>query len=767
MKRFLSTLATAVQWAAVAVVLGSLSPTSASAAEAKRDPLDWTYWRGPEGNSISRETGLPDTIDPDGGEGSNLLWKRDDLGSRSTPIVMNGRLYTITRANPATPTEAERVVCLDAATGKTIWETVHNMWSSDVPDTRVGWSSVVGDPETGNVYSLGGAGLLQCHNGESGDILWEIPLHEQLGVLSTYGGRTNFPIVVDDVVIVPSVVIGWGDMALPSHRFVAFDKLTGEIRWFISTRLRPEDTIYSAPVLAVFNGQKVIVAGSGDGSIYAIQPRTGKIVWQYELSRRGINTSPTVDGNTVYVGHSEENPTGTKMGAVAAIRGDLTGDITGKGEIWKNIEIGVGKASILKVGDRVYCPDDSGKMYIFDAKTGEQIGRRVSLGTMNFSTPVYADGKIYHLEKNGRWYILTPDEKQGIARFKRGETMGNFPTGDELWASPVISHGRLYIATTGAMYCFEDKSKEHGSTERPPRPEESPVSEDTKPAQVQIIPAEALLQPGETKKFEVRIYNSKGQLLKDSDAQVKLTATGPITLDEGKSEFTTSQDAAHEAAYITAELEGGAKIRSRIRIVPPLPWKFDFEKLTDAPITWVGARYRHQLRNVDGNKMLVKISTIPKGTRSRLSMGPSDLHDYTIQADVKAADVASGKEPDIGVIAQGYTMEIGGRNKRLMIHSWFSHDKRYFTSQDFTLEPGVWYTMKLRASNQDGKAVLQGKVWKRDEQEPSEWTIELVDPQPNQSGSPGLFGNATNAEIFIDNVQVTPNGESLTKAGAE
>src|SRR4029450_5354266 len=63
------------------------------------DPLDWPYWRGPEGNSISRETGLPDTINPGGkpgsGDGSNLLWKRDDLGGRSTPIVMRGKLYTI------------------------------------------------------------------------------------------------------------------------------------------------------------------------------------------------------------------------------------------------------------------------------------------------------------------------------------------------------------------------------------------------------------------------------------------------------------------------------------------------------------------------------------------------------------------------------------------------------------------------------------------------------------------------------------------------
>ncbi len=44
---------------------------------------DWTYWRGPQMNGVSTEKNLPDEIDPAGGEGSNLLWKRD-IGSRST-----------------------------------------------------------------------------------------------------------------------------------------------------------------------------------------------------------------------------------------------------------------------------------------------------------------------------------------------------------------------------------------------------------------------------------------------------------------------------------------------------------------------------------------------------------------------------------------------------------------------------------------------------------------------------------------------------------
>jgi outer membrane protein assembly factor BamB len=736
------------------VVWTTIVSPAPAADETKIDPLDWLYWRGPEYNSISRETGLPDTINPDGGSGSNLAWKREDLGGRSTPIVLRGKLYTILRADPGATTEGERVVCIDAATSKDIWQSRHNVWSSDVPDTRVGWSSVAGDPETGNIYALGACGLLECYNGDTGKVLWSIPLHEQMGLVSTYGGRTNYPIVFEDLVIVGAVLVSWGDMAVPAHRFMAFDKRTGDFVWITSSRLRPPDTIYSAPVLATIGGQKLLIAGASDGWLYALQPRTGKIVWEYQLSRRGLNVSPTVDGDVVYTGHSEENMSGTKVGAVVAVNAAGTGNITQSGEIWKELEIADGKSSILKVDDRLYCPDDAGKLFVLNAKDGSQIGRKVTLGTINFASPIFADGKIYYVEKNGRWYIMTPDADEGVARFQRGKTTGTFPGSpqEECWASPVVSHGKLYILTTSALYCFEDTAKKHGSTARPAPAKEAAAADDQKPAQLQVIPCELLVGPGEKHQFSVRSYNAKGQLLKESKAQWKLE--GPGTINQ-QGEFTAPADSAHIATFVNAT-SGDLTARARIRIVPKLPWKFDFEGLKDAPITWVGARYRHVMRQVDGSNTMVKITTIPLGTRSRLSMGASSLHDYSVQTDFKAAG-AKGKEPDVGVIAQGYTLEVSGENRWLKLMSWIAHDKRTQKELEFDLEPNVWYRLKLRAANEDGQAVLQGKIWKRDDKEPADWTIEMKDPAPNMTGAPGLFGNATNAELFIDNVVVTPN----------
>jgi hypothetical protein len=53
--------------------------------------------------------------------------------------------------------------------------------------------------------------------------------------------------------------------------------------------------------------------------------------------------------------------------------------------------------------------------------------------------------------------------------------------------------------------------------------------------------------------------------------------------------------------------------------------------------------------------------------------------------------------------------------------------------------------------------VLRGKVWKRGGEEPKQWLVEAVDESPNLIGSPGLFGNAKDAEVFYDNIRVNAN----------
>jgi hypothetical protein len=205
---------------------------------------------------------------------------------------------------------------------------------------------------------------------------------------------------------------------------------------------------------------------------------------------------------------------------------------------------------------------------------------------------------------------------------------------------------------------------------------------------------------------------------------------------------------------VTAQV-GEMTSKARIRVIPPLPWKFTFDD-KQVPGTWIGAAYRHQPKEFDGQSVLVKISTIPKGTRSQSWMGFTSFHDYTIQADLYASGEID-RRADMGLINQRYTLDLMGKGQ-LQIRSWTPRlELRFAKTIPFDWTPGQWYTMKFRSETGTVGVTLKGKVWKRGEPEPTEWTIEATDKTPNLSGSPGLFGNSSVAEFYIDNVEVSAN----------
>ena len=732
----------------------AIAPTATMAADSSEpptaaiqiDPLDWPNWRGPEQNGISRETGLVDSWDKDG---ENLLWAKKELATRSSPIIMRGKLYTLCRSEPYSKREGEKVVCADAVTGDILWENKFNVFLSDVPDTRVGWSCVVGDPATGRVYALGVCGLFQCIDGETGKTVWSHSLSEEFGLLSTYGGRTNVPVIFEDMVLISAVITNWGDLARPGHRFMAFDKHDGSLVWLNGSPIPPDDTTYSTPATCVLGGKATLVYGSGDGRVWALQPRTGVPMWNYHLSLRGINVTRLIDGDTIFMGQSEENRDDNSMGAMAAINGVAgTGDITATGELWRNKQIMVGKSSPVLVDGKIYAFDDSNICFIVDPKTGEESKTRL-VGAITRASPVFADGKIY-ISTTSCWHVLEPT-RTGVRVAHRLRL--DLAAGEEAHGSVAISHGRIYFPTTDAIYCIGVPDHKVAATERPTPPKEDPIGADTTPAHVQVVPGESVIEPGDTIEFSVRLFNARGQLLEEKPAQFTVDANGQI---DAAGKYVCDSSASHSASIVSAKV-GELVGTARVRIVPPLPWKFDFEN-GEVPITWIGARNRHITRKLDdGNTVLVKVTTIPKGTRSQSWMGLPKYHDYTVQADVMG-DIRNGKMPDIGLIAQRYTSDLMGQSQQVQIRSWTSVLERFSVEAPFAWKPKVWYTTKFQAATEDGKAVLRAKVWEKGQPEPAEWTVVGEDIEPNLVGSPGLFGNANDAEIFIDNLTVTPNG---------
>ena len=411
---------------------------------------DWPSWRGPNQDGTSAETGL---ISDWSIEGENLLWDAEFMG-RSTPVVLNGRVYVLGRVGKDI-TEQERIACFDAKTGDLLWNHQINVFHTTISFNRVGWTNPVGDTETGNIYIHGVQGLFICFN-KDGDIVWSRSLTEEYGRISGYGGRVHTPVIAGNLVVVSYLNSGWGAQSIPRHRYFAFDKHNGDLIWVSTPGGRPLDTTYSTPVVTEINGHSLIIGGNADGGIYAMKQTTGEMVWGFKLSKRGINTSVIVAGTKVYATHSEENIDTTKMGRVVCIDGTGTGDVTATHEVWRYDAGGVGYASPTRNAGRIYVVDNSANMHCLNADTGELFWEH-SIGTVGKGSPVWADGKLYVPEVNGKFHILQPGadscESLSVQEISRADDDHYV----EIYGSPAIADGRIYFTTEERLYCIGRK----------------------------------------------------------------------------------------------------------------------------------------------------------------------------------------------------------------------------------------------------------------------------------------------------------------------
>ncbi len=117
-----------------------------------------------------------------------MAW-RVPYGSRSSPVVFGNRIYINTPVGDLTNTQ-ERLVALDADTGKLVWERRFSIYLSDVPQHRAAWASPAVDPQTGTIYVFTvGAQLFAIS--PDGKELWNRSLPDEYGAVTTHGGRTT------------------------------------------------------------------------------------------------------------------------------------------------------------------------------------------------------------------------------------------------------------------------------------------------------------------------------------------------------------------------------------------------------------------------------------------------------------------------------------------------------------------------------------------------------------------------------------------------
>ncbi|MCR9200300.1 MAG: PQQ-binding-like beta-propeller repeat protein [Planctomycetaceae bacterium] len=728
------------------VLIVAVASTSAIAA-------DWPSWRGPEHNGICRETGLVETWDYE--NGTNVLWE-SNVGGRAAPIVMNGRIYLQCRTEHDVSTGSkelidaqEQVICRDAATGDVIWVDRFNVFQTDIPAPRVGWAAMAGDTETGNVYMHSVSGLLRCYDAD-GKVQWEHSLFEEYGKISGYGGRTQAPLIDEDRVVVGFFGLNWGRTKAPPPKmtYYCFDKKTGELLWTSPVGGGPFDTNYSVATIGVVDGQRLLVGGGADGGVHAINARTGEPVWSFRMSKRGLNASPVIDGNMVYISHGEDNIDNLEFGRIQCINAVGTGDITETNNVWRVDGVKAGYTALVVKDGILYVIADTGKLHAYDSKSGEELWE-YSLGTVGKGSPIWADGKIYAMEVNGNIHILKPSREKCESLASVQLKASNGDGLDEIYATPAISDGRVFFVTRDRTICIGNENAGKKQDVEIPALVEADGGSDV--ATIRVRPFEQAFIGGGEIDYRVMGYNKLGQLIGEVDAELTLSEGWQGAKLDGL-QLTIGKDAPEQGGEVMVKY-GDVSTFARVRNFPPLPWKWDFEgyKPKQVAPTWINAFLKLQPNSI-GDTMALKRSPGKGRPSTYFWLGLPDMKGYTVQADVYMTE-QKRKLPNMGVTVQRYNIILKGNTSKFGVQSWAPH-LRMAKEVRYRSDPDTWYTVKATVQLKEDGAHVLGKVWKRGEAEPEEWTIEAVDPHPNMTGAPGLY-MYTLADGYFDNVIVT------------
>jgi outer membrane protein assembly factor BamB len=101
-------------------------------------------------------------------------------------------------------------------------------------------------------------------------------------------------------------------------------------------------------------------------------------------------------------------------------------------------------------GPYFFIVSDIGNATCFDAKTGKRLWKE-KLGRHHSSSPVAAGGYLYFPDDNGITHVV----KAGPTF----EPVAKNEVGEECYASPALSRGRIYLRTAKSLFCIGEAGK--------------------------------------------------------------------------------------------------------------------------------------------------------------------------------------------------------------------------------------------------------------------------------------------------------------------
>ena len=392
---------------------GDSSASDFASMEEMRE--NWPGFRGPEGNGVAVDADFP--TEWDGPAGDNILWKIPiPHPGYNSPIIWEKKIF-LSGADRNT----QIVYCFDADSGDILWQTELN----DIPgsperrpsvgdDTGYAAPTMTTDGE--RVFVIFATGDIACLDFE-GKRIWA----KNLGMPDNHYGHSSSLITYQDLLIVP------------------FDQNTGGR--LLALRARSGDVVYDQPRDAEISWASPLLVDTGDRMelilnsapfVMSHDPRTGNELWRVKCMLGEVAPSPAYADGMVFAVNDYARLVGIKLTETPEV-------------VWEYIDDLSEVSSPLATKEFVFMAASFGTLSCFDSKTGERYWFH-DFDEGFYSSPILVGDKVYCMDMFGVMYIIKAQ--------KKFELISQNELGEHAMTIPAFMFNRIYIRGEKHLFCI-------------------------------------------------------------------------------------------------------------------------------------------------------------------------------------------------------------------------------------------------------------------------------------------------------------------------
>jgi outer membrane protein assembly factor BamB len=421
---------------------------------------DWPQWRGPAGNAVSDESGLPVRWS----NSEHLRWKASLAGlGASSPVVWGDRVFVTSQEGivpvaqgtqpllsrddadlarqekpigSRQPRESDSngdvrliVEAFRVSDGTRLWYYSVRA-TGEFPALHEKHNLATPTPLTDGtlVYAWFGNGQIVALD-MGGHVVWSRHLGLEYSSFNTPWGHGSSPALYRDMLILLC------DHSESSY-LLALDRTTGRERWKAD---RGKGRVsHSTPLIVKGPERDELIVNSSE-RIDAYDPQNGELLWYAGSQRQTPIPSPVFHNGVIYLSRGYRNSD------FLAIRAGGRGEVTNTNVLWLASRGASYVPSILYYDGLLYVTNEVGVVTCAEAETGKTVWRQ-RLGGIFFASPVAGDGKVYMVSETGETYVLRAG--------RTADLLAKNELDERMLASPAISKGHLFLRSDGALFCI-------------------------------------------------------------------------------------------------------------------------------------------------------------------------------------------------------------------------------------------------------------------------------------------------------------------------